>query len=94
MPRETTVGIRELKNQLSRFVARARRGQEITVTDRGAAVARLVPAGSGGRVIDQLIAEGLIERAPNRGAQRRKRPRVRLRGRGPTMAEYVADQRR
>jgi prevent-host-death family protein len=93
MPSGATIGIRDLKNQLSRFVARARRGQEITVTDRGAAVARLVPAG-GSRVIDRLIAEGLVVPAPKRGARRRKRPRLRLRGRGPTMAEYVADQRR
>lgn len=90
---ESTVGIRDLKNQLSRFVARVRRGQTITVTDRGTAVARLVPAG-GDRVIDQLIAEGLVKPALNRGPKRRKRPRVRLRGRGQTMAEYVAEQRR
>jgi prevent-host-death family protein len=93
MASETTVGIRDLKNQLSRFVARVRRGQEVTVTDRGAAVARLVPVGSS-RAIDQLIAEGLVSPAPTRRARRAKRSRVRLRGRGPTMAAYVADQRR
>ena len=93
MPREMTVGIRDLKNRLSRYVARVRRGQEVTVTDRGAAVARLVPVGSS-RAMDQLIAEGLVEPSPTRRGRRRDRPRVRLRGRGPTMAAYVADQRR
>lgn len=93
MASETTVGIRDLKNQLSRFVALVRRGQELTVTDRGAAVARLVPVSSS-RAMDQLIAEGLVEPAPNRRTRRGKRPRVRLRGRGPTMAAYIADQRR
>ena len=93
MARAMTVGIRDLKNQLSRFVARVRRGQEVTVTDRGAAVARLVPVGTS-RAIDQLIAEGLVEPAPTRRVRRGERPRVRLRGRGPTMAAYIADQRR
>jgi prevent-host-death family protein len=93
MGRETMVGIRDLKNRLSRFVALVRRGQEVTVTDRGAAVARLVPVSSS-RGIDQLIAEGLVAPAPTRRARRKKRSRVRLRGRGPTMAAYVADQRR
>jgi len=93
MARENTVGIRDLKNQLSRVVARVRLGREIIVTDRGAAVARLVPMGSG-RGIDQLIAEGLVEAAPARRIPRRKRPRVRLRGRGPSIGAYVTDQRR
>ncbi|MEA2624672.1 MAG: hypothetical protein QOD06_717 [Candidatus Binatota bacterium] len=93
MPSQGTVGIRDLKNQLSRFVARVRRGQEITVTERGVPVARLVPVG-GDRVIAELVAEGLVEPAPDRAPARRKRPRVRLRGPGSTMAEYVADQRR
>ena len=81
-----------MKNQLSRFVARVRRGQEFTVTDRGAAVARLVPVDSG-RAMEQLITEGLVEPAPNRRTRRARRPRVRLRGRGPTMGAYVAHQR-
>jgi prevent-host-death family protein len=89
----TSVGIRDLKNQLSRFVARVRRGQEVTVTDRGAAVARLIPMNSR-RTMDQLIAEGLVEPAPARLKRRGKRPRVRLRGRGPTLAAYISAQRR
>ncbi|MGH7806360.1 MAG: type II toxin-antitoxin system Phd/YefM family antitoxin [Candidatus Binatia bacterium] len=90
----TTVGIRELKNQLSRFVARVRRGQEVTVTDRGAAVAKLVPLTSDHRAMDRLIAEGLVEPAPGRRTRRTRGPRVRLRGRGPTLGAYVVDQRR
>ena len=91
MPKVATVGIRTLKNQLSRFVDRVRRGQEITVTDRGAAVARLVPADAR-RVLDDLVAEGIVKLAPRR--RRPARARIRLRGRGPSMAEYVTDQRR
>ncbi|HVR09905.1 MAG TPA: type II toxin-antitoxin system prevent-host-death family antitoxin [Thermoanaerobaculia bacterium] len=44
-----TVGIRELKNCLSEYVRRVRRGEEFLVTDRGEAVAELrapTPAGA------------------------------------------------
>lgn len=41
-----TVGIRELKAHLSRYVARARDGGTVLVTDRGTVVARLVPPGA------------------------------------------------
>ncbi len=37
------VGIRELKNRLSHYVREAQAGQEIQVTDRGEAVAELLP---------------------------------------------------
>jgi prevent-host-death family protein len=87
------IGIRELKTHLSRYLARVRRGDEVVVTARGIAVARLIPAASGG-VLEALIADGLVEPAP--AAERRPpaRPRVRLRGRGPSMAGYVVRQRR
>jgi antitoxin (DNA-binding transcriptional repressor) of toxin-antitoxin stability system len=38
-----TVGLRELKNGLSRFVHEVRQGTEILVTDRGRVVAELRP---------------------------------------------------
>nr|MDQ3037244.1 type II toxin-antitoxin system prevent-host-death family antitoxin [Myxococcota bacterium] len=44
MPSE--IGIRELKNQTSAVLRRTRAGETITVTDRGRAVALLVPVGS------------------------------------------------
>ncbi len=46
----TSVGIRELKNNLSRYVARVREGETITVTDHGEEVALLVPIGPSRRV--------------------------------------------
>ena len=38
-----TVGVRDLKNKLSEMLRRVRGGESIVVTDRGRAVARLVP---------------------------------------------------
>jgi prevent-host-death family protein len=51
------VGIRELRADLSKWVARVRDGDEVVVTDRGTPVARLVPA-KGERTLDRLIREG------------------------------------
>jgi prevent-host-death family protein len=60
----TTVGIREMKNRLSDYVRRVRRGETILVTDRGRVVARLAPPaaedGDGNTAIDRLEADGLL----------------------------------
>jgi len=40
-----TVGVRELRQNLSKHLARVKVGQSLLVTERGAVVARLVPAG-------------------------------------------------
>lgn len=40
----TTVGVRELRQNLSKHLARVKRGETLTVTERGREVARLVPS--------------------------------------------------
>lgn len=59
------IGIRELRADLSKWVARVRNGDEVVVTDRGTPVARLVPA-KGERTLDRLIREGVVEPAAHR----------------------------
>lgn len=59
------IGIRELRADLSKWVARVRNGDEVVVTDRGTPVARLVPA-KGERTLDRLIREGVVEPAARR----------------------------
>src|SRR5271155_393436 len=39
-----TVGVRELRQHLSRYLARVKEGETLTVTERGHEVARLVPS--------------------------------------------------
>jgi prevent-host-death family protein len=39
-----TVGVRELRQNLSRYLARVKEGETLTVTERGQEVARLVPS--------------------------------------------------
>lgn len=68
------VGIRALRDRLSEFVDRVRAGEELVVTDRGRAVARIVPVGHE-RALDRLVREGLVEPAPVR---RRGRPARRV----------------
>lgn len=56
------VGVRELRNNLSRYLERVREGEEVIVTDRGKAVARMVPikGESGESLVDRLVREGKI----------------------------------
>lgn len=82
------VGIRELRDHLSRYIQQVESGDEVVVTDRGRAVARVVPI-NGTRVIDRLIAEGLVTAAVTR--KRRARPPTKTAG---TVSDLVADQRR
>lgn len=81
-------GVRELRDHLSRYLEVVRDGEEVTVTDHGKAVARLVPLDQP-RVIDRLIAEGLISSAEN---TKQKRPLRRIRTNG-TVSDLVAEQR-
>ena len=82
------VGIRDLRNQLSRYLETVREGGEIVVTDHGRAIARLMPLEEP-RAIDRLIAEGIV--TPARPKQRKVTKRTRARG---TISDLVAEQRR
>jgi prevent-host-death family protein len=57
------IGIRELRQQASRFLRDVERGETFEVTDRGRPVALLVPVRNGDR-IESLLASGrLVEAA-------------------------------
>lgn len=57
------VGIRDLRDSLSRHLASVRAGVEITVTDHGRPVARIVPAGD--EAYQRLVDSGRL-RLPER----------------------------
>ena len=62
------VSIAELKARLSEFLAVARRGEEIVITDRGRPVARLTGLAGAERLdarAEELVRAGLL-RAPER----------------------------
>jgi prevent-host-death family protein len=51
------VGIRAMRQNLSRYAQRARQGESFVITDRGVEVAQLVPAPARASAIDRLVAE-------------------------------------
>jgi prevent-host-death family protein len=82
------VGVRELRNNLSRYLDRVRGGEEVVVTDRGHAIARVLPLGTE-RVLDRLIADGVV--TPARRAKSRAGKLIKSRG---PVSDLVTDQRR
>jgi prevent-host-death family protein len=57
-----TVGIAELRQNLSLYLRRVSEGERLVVTDRNRPVAELGPAPSTGPDLDRLIAEGRVSR--------------------------------
>jgi prevent-host-death family protein len=51
------VGIREMRQNLSRYARRARHGESFLITDHGQEVAQLTPAPGHASAIDRLVAE-------------------------------------
>ena len=60
-----TVGIAELRRNLSGYLRRVAEGERLVVTDRNKPVAELGPPPSTGPELDRLIATGRV-RAPRR----------------------------
>ena len=58
--RVEVIGIRELRQNASAWVAKAKAGVTIQITDRGRPVARLVPLTPAEQARDKLIAEGQL----------------------------------
>jgi prevent-host-death family protein len=54
-----SIGVRELRQQASRYLREVERGDAIEVTDRGRPVARLVPIPRSSRV-EALLASGQL----------------------------------
>src|ERR671924_1299223 len=83
------VGVRELHDQLSRYLRHVAQGTEVIVTMRGRRVARLAPLSDDDPLAD-LRARGLVEE-PQAAWRRRGRGRRR-----PTepVSDLVAEQRR
>ena len=79
----TSTGIRELKDNLSRFIRRIEAGERIAITAHGRVVAELVPPGtktrSGGPSrFDELIAAGVIRPPLEAGDPTEDWPEIRL----------------
>jgi prevent-host-death family protein len=58
----TTVGVAELRQNLSKYLRLVARGERLVVTERNKPVAELGPPPSTGRALDRLIVEGRLAR--------------------------------
>lgn len=87
------IGVRELKDKLSATLARVRRGEAITVTDRNRPVAVIVPAKAAedaGAVVRTLVKSGRLAWSGGKPAGLEDAPRVR----GPSVSDAVLEDRR
>lgn len=85
-----TVGVRELRQNLSVYLARVKRGETLTVTERGAVVAMLRPPEADAPLGKRLVTEGRA-RPATRTAADLPRP---LKARGNiTAIEVLLDAR-
>ncbi len=84
-----TVGIRELKANLSRYVARASAGERIIVTDRGEQVAEIVPLSQEIQALNRLVKEGRVSWSGRRPVFKRGPMHS-----GPSVSDAVTDQRK
>jgi len=62
-----TVGVAELRQNLSVYLRRVERGERLVVTDRNRPVAELGPVSDTGPELDRLIAEGVVSAPRRRG---------------------------
>lgn len=84
------VGVRELRDRLRRWLDAVERGDEVTITERGRPIARLIGVSSP-PPLDRLIADGVV--APAKRPRRPDRAHRKVRTKG-TVSDMVAEQRR
>ena len=90
MARRTQVGVREIRQNLSVYLDRVRKGEALEITDRGQPVALLGPLPERSSVTQRLVAEGRLR--PPSGRWERVPPRVRMKP-GHTMQEILHEMR-
>lgn len=81
------VGVRQLRDGLSRYLADVQDGHTITVTEHGRPIARIVPVGVP-TSLERLVAEGRVE--PARRPKRPSREPVKADWR---LSDYLDEQR-
>jgi len=87
---ESVVGVRELRQNLSRYLERVKAGEAFVVTERGSEVARLTPSGGRRSALARLIAERGAT-IPQGDLLTKLGPRHRVDG--PSTADVLAEQR-
>lgn len=87
------VAISEVKAKLSEYLARVRGGEEVVITDRGRAVARIVPVADRDPKIQELERRGALRvRSTELADEFFERPRPR--DSGARVREALIEERR
>ncbi|MCA1693822.1 MAG: type II toxin-antitoxin system prevent-host-death family antitoxin [Actinobacteria bacterium] len=84
------VGVRELRDNLSKWIARAKRGEDILITDRGKPVARLTNVEES-PALERLIRKGLVTPARSPKTKIRRNDLIKTKG---SVSDLVKEQRR
>ena len=86
-----TVGVAELRQNLSRYLRRVAAGETLEVTEHGRPVAVLAPLPPANEsIIDRMIREGRARPAKGNLLDVKPLPAVTT---GPTLSEILAEQR-
>lgn len=85
------IGVRELRQHASRYLAQVKAGQTVEVTERGRLIAKLVPPEPAETARDRLIAEGHL--IPATGSRHALPAPVDLPADAPPIAEVLDDLR-
>ncbi len=88
----TRAGIRELRQELSRYIERVKGGEVVDVTEHGRLVARLTPAVDVSGSIAALEDRGLTVRAPSLAFASLTPPPPVPTGQQPPSAALAADR--
>jgi prevent-host-death family protein len=90
-----TAGIKELKNQLSRYIALVKKGDDVLITERGRVIARVVKEDSRRsslrKAMQALVLKGQVV-LPTREINRDVPEPVKLQGKA--LSEMVLEDRR
>ena len=84
-----SVGVKELKGKLSSYIAQAREGQEIVITDHGKEVALMIPLSKERRAVKFLMEVG---RAKWSGGKPKGVTGIRIKGKA--LSKTVLEDRR
>jgi len=83
------VGIKALKADLSKYVAKVREGERIVVTDRGREVAELIPLSQERKVVKSMVETGKLKWAGGKPTGLKG-----VAAKGKTVAETIIENRR
>lgn len=84
------IGVRALRDRLSRHLESVKAGQTIVVTEHGQPIAKIVPM-NGQSVLDRLIAEGRV--TPAKSSTGELPPPIKLKD-GATVSDIVIELRK